>query len=317
MLSPYAFDGLTIASNTIFTVRISPDNQTGIKSLRIEPQAFAGLVLNQKATLQIEISEYKIALVQDSLVDSIIQKEHSTVKIYFHSIEEILFTNNSSQHESQTQTSYDHNRTFSLEFSDSNRVHFTSQKFIGLQITPYSELSLAFRSVKEVTISALVFSRVQIGDYASFSLLIELADLVQLGEGLFKECEQSSGSELIINIDQIGRQASLSADYEYKADEDIEYDPDEYDTGFLMSKSRWFCVPTEMLGNLIQGESAVVKVVFSRFESSMVVSAMAFSNIQLSDNGKLHVMLSGMKGHVIVDSQAFHLLRLNDGNNLI
>jgi len=42
----------------------------------------------------------------------------------------------------------------------------------------------------------------------------------------------------------------------------------------------------------------------------VLVAAMAFNDVQLSDNGKLHVMFSAMKGHVIVDS------RLNDGNDI-
>jgi len=53
--------------------------------------------------------------------------------------------------------------------------------------------SLAFRSVRQISLAASSFSRLQIGDLAIFSLLIEAADSVQLGEGLCKGCEQSSG----------------------------------------------------------------------------------------------------------------------------
>jgi len=292
----------------MLTIKISPANRT--TSLRIEAHAFAGLALNEKATLSIEISRYATTLVADNLAASITQAEHSTVKIYLHNMDEVIFTSNVTTHAVGT---YAHNRTFSLEVSNADRVHFTTQAFRSLQITPYSMFSLAFRSVRQIGLAASSFSRLQIGDFASFSLLIEAADSVQLGEGLFKGCEQSSGSQLLIQIDQIGSQA-LSTDYDYGFDDapTADYDSDEYDSGVL-TKSRWFCVPKGLLDGLVQGESALVKFVLSRFESSVLVAAMAFNDVQLSDNGKLHVMFSAMKGHVIVDSQAFHLVRLNDG----
>ncbi len=44
-LGPLTFSGLTIAANTMLTIKISPANRT--TSLRIEAHAFAGLALNE------------------------------------------------------------------------------------------------------------------------------------------------------------------------------------------------------------------------------------------------------------------------------
>ena len=94
------------------TVKISPDNKndnlTGGGSfsknnLRVEALAFAGLVLNEKASLQVEISGYTTGLVGDSFVGSIVQAEHSIVKVYLHNFKEVVFISNATQEGDQSQ----------------------------------------------------------------------------------------------------------------------------------------------------------------------------------------------------------------------
>jgi len=88
-------------------------------------------------------------------------------------MDEVIFTSNVTTHAVGT---YSHNRTFSLEVSNAYRVHFTTQAFRSLQITPYSMFSLAFKSVRQIGLAASSFSRLQIGDFATFSLLIDAAE---------------------------------------------------------------------------------------------------------------------------------------------
>lgn len=81
-----------------------------------------------------------------------------------------------------------------------------------------------------------------------------------------------------------------------------------------MNEPEWFCVPSNLFGDVKLAESGVVKFVLSRFETAVSVSSMSFSNIQLSDNAKFQVMFTAMKQHIVFEPQSFHLIRLNDGN---
>lgn len=160
----------------------------------------------------------------DTIVASVQQNEHTTVKVYIHNLEEVLFAEDPETSDKKSRNerldydpSFSHNRSFSLEVANVDRVHFSSMRFKFLQVTPYSSFSIAFRSVIQLSVLARSFEKLQLGDFARFQVLIESVKRVMLGVSQFFGSELSTGAELELQLDLIGEQ--ISTDYEYYSDE--------------------------------------------------------------------------------------------------
>lgn len=89
------------------------------------------------------------------------------------------------------------------------------------------------------------------------------------------------------------------------------------DLEYELPESDWFCIPSGLLKKAVQAESSLAKLEFIEFESSVTVSSFALHDIQMSDNSEIQVIMDKVKGHIIVDTNAFYFIRINEGKSSI
>jgi hypothetical protein len=325
------------------------DKSNTDKKLLIRKDAFKNVKLKKKSQLIIEITKYKSVLMQDILIDSVLQEETSELSVNIHDCDQLAVKNKNDNEnmELDEQESYaddaksfniNHNSgndipllksnlsfTFEMQHLDSLRID--PQVFASLQVNPYSGLAVIVKFVHNVYLGNSAFDSLMLGTYAQFNFLIESVGSISLGKSLFNALQQEQTSVFYFQLDQIGTSYTPSAakakrdvdaaqndeyyDYSGEYDDKAEYDASQ--APLLSSYTNWLCIPEGLFKNVQQYESGLAQVHFTNIYSSISVSALAFNELQLSENSKFQILFEDIKGHVVFDKDAVNLVKLSDG----
>lgn len=312
-IEQFAFSTVKIATNSQFKLKISA-TKPGSTDLFIDKYAFTGMRIMKNGVFTFQVNSYKEVILEDALINSVHQEINSKLNVVCFNVEELVVTdknnNETNSFINNHRSHFTHNRTYSLEVSLSNSVHITENMFKGLQITPYSLMEIKLQSILNVHVLGGAFERLQIGDFANFTIVIDNVNSVRLGEDLFSYLQQEVSSIFNLRLTRIGAHKT-SDNYDYYNDlYDYQYDDNLV---YELPESDWFCIPNGLLKKSVQAESSLTKIEFDEFESSVSVSAFAFHDIQMSDSSKLQIIMNKVKGHIIVDTNAFYFIRINDG----
>lgn len=356
-VKPFSFHQFELESNSRLVLKFDGGNsKKDNNQLIFNKNALRAFHLNQNSQLVVEILNYKSVQLNDVLVQqdnsALLQDKNSNLQVNIHDCDYVLITPQQTQMEDlsqdikvdeqvvQTHDLYDHNKTYSLQILHVDQIRIDQGVLTGLQIMPYSSVSIEIRSAYSCSLGDQAFERLMIGTSARFNFLIQNVNLASLGKLLFNRLQQSAMSSFYFQMDQIGSKLrrkkrnldeieKLNPYYEEEEeDDDTAYDEDEYQTEdqqqqITTIKSQiedqditfedWFCVPEFMFKNVEQSESAIAQMHFTRFQMSISVSSLAFSEFQLSENSKFQIMLQDVRGHIFMDSKSIDLIRLSDG----
>ena len=305
-ISEFAFANLLIDSNTRVSVKLEPGDLNKARNLIIKKNAFKNMQLNAKSQFLLEISNYKQVIVQDSLIETILQKENSAIHLSIHDVDEVTFSvRNSSQTSTKDLNTFVHNRTYSLLVNNVNSFSLERGLYTALRLSPYSMVSFKIKSLFRLRIAEAAFEYLKLSAFSQFELIVQGVSWASVGSKMFNELNQAAYSSLYLQLDQIGKASTGSK----------QRSPDDYyDYYDEEPMEEWFCVPENLFQNVVQSESAVAKIHLTNFhEVSISVSSMAFNHLELSENSRFQVIFSDVKGHIVMDKKAFDFIRVAEG----
>lgn len=184
-IEQFAFSTVKIEKSSRFKLKISatrPDST----SLLVDKYAFSGMRIMKNGAFTFQVNSYKEVILEDALINTVHQELNSKLSVVCYNVEDLVLSDKrNNESNSLPRPHFTHNLSYTLDVSLSNSVHITENMFKGLQITPYSFVRIKLESILKVHVLDAAFERMQIGDFANFTMAINNVNSVHLGQVKF------------------------------------------------------------------------------------------------------------------------------------